>query len=65
MISRWDGVYGTCGSVPAGNDRNERYPTFPTIALKPKQAIFTGFGRAGLCMEDGIRRGDLGSAGNN
>ena len=22
-----------CGSVGAGNDRNERYPTFPTIAL--------------------------------
>ena len=38
-----------CGR--AGNDRNERYPTFPTIALvpeeKPRQeAIFAGFGRA-------------------
>ena len=34
-------------SVGAGNDRNERYPSFPTIALplELKQAIFAGFGR--------------------
>ena len=40
-----------CGR--AGNDRNERYPTFPTIARTARgeaeqQAIFAGFGRAGF-----------------
>lgn len=51
---RWD----SARSVGAGNDRNERYPSFPTIALPPEleQAIFAGFGRLRLCME-GINLG--------
>ena len=51
---RWD----SARSAGAGNDRNERYPSFPTIALPPEleQAIFAGFGRLRLCME-GINLG--------
>ena len=51
---RWD----SARSVGAGNDRNERYPSFPTIALplELEQAIFAGFGRFRLCME-GINLG--------
>ena len=58
---RWD----SARSVGAGNDRNERFPSFPTIALPPEleQAIFAGFGRSRLCME-GINLG-FGKLGNN
>ena len=58
---RWDSTR----SVGAGNDRNERYPSFPTIALplELEQAIFAGFGRSRLCME-GINLG-FGKLGNN
>ena len=58
---RWNSAH----SAGAGNDRNERYPSFPTIALPPEleQAIFAGFGRSRLCME-GINLG-FGKLGNN
>ena len=51
---RWNSAH----SAGAGNDRNERYPSFPTIALplELEQAIFAGFGRFRLCME-GINLG--------
>ena len=58
---RWNSAH----SAGAGNDRNERYPSFPTIALplELEQAIFAGFGRSRLCME-GINLG-FGKLGNN